>query len=360
MSEHRRIAIIGAGPSGYTAGVYAGRARLEPILFAGVKSGGQLMFTTEVENYPGFPEGINGPELMFSMRQQAERFGTTMKDEYVVAVDLSQRPFRLWTQSQAEANFPSQEFERMSPDQVAGFRQQLMQQEPAVTADAVIIATGARSRMLGVPGEEGLLGKGVSTCAVCDAAFFKEKKTFVVGGGDSAMEDALALTKFAASVTIVHRREEFRASKIMQERVLNHPKISVMWNSAVTEVIGTDKVTQLKIKENDQEKVVDADGIFLAIGHIPSTQLFQNQIKLDQQGFIAARHSFSQAGLELAQGAVSEEGVVKFPSMTSVEGVFAAGDVVDIRYWQAITAAGQGCMAAIDAERWLESQPLSE
>lgn len=352
--EKTKIAIIGAGPAGYTAAVYNARALLEPIQFAGIKAGGQLMNTTDVENYPGFKEGIMGPDLMFAMREQAQRFGADIRDKYVVAVDFSERPFKLWTQM--PDNVDPQEFEQLKGDELQQVLDAVKSQPHDIEADAVIVATGAVSRMLGVPGEDRLFGKGVSTCAVCDAAFYRDRKAIVVGGGDSAMEDALALSKFATEVIVMHRRDEFRASKIMQERVLNHDKITVMWNTNVEEVLGEDKVEAVRVNQDGETKEISTDGIFMAIGHIPVTGMFKDQLELDQHGFIVTRTSFSKPGIEQAQAHVGPEGMLKFPTTTSVEGVFAAGDVVDIRYWQAVTAAGQGCMAAIDAERWLESQ----
>lgn len=358
MSETAKVVIIGSGPSGYTAGLYAARAQLAPILFAGFQSGGQLMWTSDIENFPGFEQGIAGPQLMHTMRQQAERFGTIIRDEYVTAVDFSQRPFKIWT------HFPDgvahDLFEKGTPEEVAAVRAQIMANEPAVLADAVIVSTGASSIMTGVPGEEKLMGKGVSTCAVCDAAFYKEKDTFVIGGGDSAAEDALALTKFAKSVTIIHRRDTLRASKIMQERVMNHPKIKIVWNSQIKEIVGDDKVTAVKVgstvEGNTEVTELPADGVFIAIGHRPVTSIFKDQLELDAHGYIVTRQSYSTQGVELAKAATNEHGLVEFPTMTSVDGVFAAGDVVDVRYKQAVTAAGQGCAAAIDVERWLEKR----
>ncbi|PIR58665.1 MAG: thioredoxin-disulfide reductase [Candidatus Pacebacteria bacterium CG10_big_fil_rev_8_21_14_0_10_56_10] len=352
--EATQLVIIGSGPAGYTAGIYAARARLEPTLFAGIKSGGQLMYTSDVENYPGFAEGINGPQMMMTFRQQAERFGTNVQDSYVVAADLSQRPFKLWTQLPAGTN--PEVFEVGSDEDILAVVNQAKQQPPDVEAQAVIISTGAVSILLGVPGERQLIGKGVSTCAVCDAAFFRDKVTYVIGGGDSAMEDTLALTKFAKKVTVIHRRDQFRASKIMQERVLNNDKVKVMWNSSLKEVIGADHVEKIKVEQDGQLQELPADGVFIAIGHKPVTQLLRDQLQLDDHGYVITRDSFSQLGLELARQHLDDHGLVKFPSMTSVPGVFAAGDVVDVRYKQAVTAAGQGCMAAIDAERWLELQ----
>ena len=305
--EHIKVAIIGSGPAGYTAAIYNARAELKPVVFAGEKSGGQLMWTTEVENFPGFTDGKPGPELMTEMRQQAEKFGADIRDQFITKVDFSAHPFKLQIADKEE-----------------------------VTADAVVIATGAESRMLGIPGEKELLGRGVSVCAVCDAAFFKDKTVFIAGGGDAAMEDALALTKFAKEVTLVHRRDKFRASKIMQDRVLSNDKVKVMYNAEVTEIMGKPMVQKIRIKQDGQENEYPTNGFFLAIGHKPMTKLFSDQIELDETGYIVTNTSKMST------------------SMTSVEGVFAAGDAVDFRYRQAITAAGMGCAAALDAERWLE------
>ncbi|MDA1079756.1 MAG: thioredoxin-disulfide reductase [bacterium] len=324
--EHTKLAIIGSGPAGYTAAVYAARADLAPTLFAGQTSGGQLMWTTEVENFPGFPDGITGPDLMVNMRKQAERFGTKILDKNVTGVDFSVRPFKLQSD------------------------------EMEMTADAVILSLGAQSIALGVPGEKEFIGRGVSTCAVCDAAFYRGKKTYVIGGGDSAMEDTLALKKFAESVTVIHRRDQFKASKIMQERVLSNKKVTVLWNTAIKEIRGDEVVKEILIETDGKEQTLSADGVFVAIGHKPTSELVAQSITLDEHGYIVTRQSVSKHGVAAASGALSEAGLVAFPSMTSVEGVFAAGDCVDIRYKQAITAAGQGCSAALDAERWLESQ----
>lgn len=354
MSDHRRFVIIGSGPAGYTAGVYAARAQLQPVIFAGEKSGGQLMSTTDIENYPGFKDGIAGPELMTVMREQAQRFGAEIRDKYVTAVDFSERPFKIWTTVPAGAT--GEVFEKASRSELAEFQAQIRQTEPTMTADTVVITTGAVSKMMQVPGEDRLLGRGLSTCAVCDAPFFRDKVTYVVGGGDSAMEDTLALTKFAKSVTVLHRRDHFRASKIMQERVLKHPKVKVLWNTAVEEVMGDKKLEKIRINTEGKVQELPAEGIFVAIGHRPVTGIFADQIKLDELGYIVTRQSASKHGVAAAQAALTDDGLLPFPTMTSVEGVFAGGDVVDVRYWQAITAAGQGCAAALDAERWLEQQ----
>lgn len=352
---HTKVAIIGSGPAGYTAAIYAARAKLEPVVFAGQEAGGQLMWTTEIENFPGFPDGIKGPDLMINMMTQAQKFGAQIKYDFVTAVDFSQRPFKLWTNAPQGVTGKQLAIEA-TPEETAKYRAEIMKAEPAITADAVIVATGASSIMLGVKGEMDFLGRGVSTCAVCDAAFYKEKDTFVVGGGDSAMEDTLALTKFAKTVTVIHRRDQFKASKIMQERVLNHPKVKVMWNSAITEVKGDTQVKEIVVNENGATKTIPADGVFIAIGHKPVSALFAGQIELDGHGYVVTRQSASQVGITAAQKALDEKQLVAFPTMTSVDGVFSAGDGVDVRYKQAITAAGQGCSAAIDAERWLESQ----
>lgn len=348
------VVIIGSGPAGYSAATYSSRAKLAPILFAGYSSGGQLMNTTDVENYPGFPNGIMGPDLMIGMREQAQRFGTIIKDEFVTAVDFSSRPFKIWT------NFPEGFdpllFTKLKPEEMENFSRLVKEaSEPTLVAKSVIIATGASPITLGIPGEQEFWAKGVSSCAVCDAAFFKEKKVFVVGGGDSAMEDATALTKFASEVHILHRRDSFKASKIMQERVLNNPKITVHWNSTLNEIMGANAVDKIKVTENGELKEYDAQGVFLAIGHRPMNLIFSNQVEIDQKGYVVTRQSLTQAGVNMAGNSLNEDNMVTFPTMTSVEGVFAAGDGVDVRYKQAITAAGQGCSAALDAERWLET-----
>ena len=325
------LVIIGSGPAGYSAAIYAGRAQLRVLLFAGEQAGGQLMNTTVVENYAGFKDGKMGPDLMVEMQQQAERFGTKVEFRNVERVDFSDPQLKMvFTTIKGE----SVEYQ----------------------AKSIIIATGAQSIMPGITGEKELLGKGVATCAVCDAAFYKGKNVFVVGGGDSAMEDTLALTKFADNVTVVHRRDSFKASKIMQERVLSHPKVKVLWNSEVKEARGQQKLETILILENGQEKELPADGLFFAIGHRPTTEIFKDQISLDNHGYVVTRQSPSKLGVEMAGQSLSEEGLVSFPTMTSAQGVFAAGDVVDVRYKQAITSAGQGAAAAIDAERWLEGR----
>jgi thioredoxin reductase (NADPH) len=302
---HAKVAIIGSGPAGLTAAVYAARANLAPLVFAGHMYGGQLMLTTEVENYPGFPHGIMGPELMEAFRQQAERFGSIIHNVDVTEVDFSVRPFRIKAY------------------------------DDEYTADAVIVATGASARWLDIPGEARLRGRGVSTCATCDGAFFREKHIVVVGGGDSAMEEAIFLTRFGNKVTVIHRRESLRASKIMAERALAHEKIGFIWNTAVVEVLGEDATSALKLLNlvTGEESILDADALFIAIGHDPNTAIFRGQLTLDAAGYIA-----------------SDDGV-----RTNVEGVFVAGDVYDVRYKQAITAAGSGCKAAIDAEKYIES-----
>jgi thioredoxin reductase (NADPH) len=301
-----KVAIIGSGPAGYTAGIYAARANLEPVLFEGLESGGQLMLTTDVENYPGFVDGIMGPELMQVFKQQAERFGTVIKTEFIDSIEKTDEGFKLKS-SKEEYMF-----------------------------DTVILAPGASARWLGVKGEKELQGYGVSACATCDGFFFKEKTVAVVGGGDSAMEEALFLTKFATKVIVIHRRDEFRASQIMQDRVLNHDQIEVMWNKTVEEIKGDGAVSSVVLKDtqNESTEEVNLDGVFVAIGHDPNVKFLEGLVELDEKGYI--KTGFSTA------------------TSTSVDGIFAAGDVADSVYRQAITAAGSGCQAAIDAERWLD------
>ncbi len=302
-----KVLIIGSGPAGLTAAIYAARADLEPLMIEGMERGGQLMITTDVENYPGFPDGIMGPDLMEQMRKQAERFGTRIISSDVTEVDFSKHPFSI---SVGQDNY---------------------------SAESVVVSTGASARWLGVEGEERLRGFGVSACATCDGFFFKEKELIIVGGGDTAMEEALFLTRFASKVTVVHRRDAFRASPIMVDRILDHPKIDVLWDSVVDEVVGETLVTGAKIRNVKTDEVTDfaADGLFVAIGHTPNTKVFDGSLELDEAGYI-----------------LTEPGT----TVTSVEGVFAAGDVTDKIYRQAVTAAGMGCQAALDAQRWLHEQ----
>ena len=304
-----RVAIVGSGPAGLTAALYAARAELKPLVISGVPAGGQLLTTTDVENYPGFPDGIQGPELVDRMRRQAARFGAEFVDDNLVRVDLARRPFVLETGTNG-----------------------------TVLADSVIVATGANARWLELPSETRLRGHGVSACATCDGFFFKGKELAVVGGGDTAMEEALFLTNFATHVTIVHRRDKFRASPIMLERARRHPKISFLLDSTVAEVVGRETVEGLRVKNVHTGGVTElkVGGLFVAIGHTPATEVFRGALELDGEGYVKVRHE----------------------TQTSVEGVFAAGDVHDRRYRQAVSAAGSGCMAAIDAERWLaEHEP---
>lgn len=305
MAQHERLVIIGSGPAGYTAGLYAARANLRPLLFEGLQPGGQLTLTTEVENFPGFPEAILGPELMERMRKQAERFGTRFDPGEVTRVDLSKRPFEVW------------------------------QEDRLYTAEAVIVATGASAKWLGIPSEKKYQGRGVSACATCDGFFFRGVEVAVVGGGDTAMEEATFLTKFATKVHVVHRREELRASKIMQDRARSNPKIQLQLSSVVDEILGDGKaVTGLRLRstKDGATRELPLKGVFMGIGHEPNTRIFRGQLDMNDVGYVT----------------------VKPPSTTtSVPGVFAAGDVADPSYRQAVTAAGSGCAAAIDAERWL-------
>jgi thioredoxin reductase (NADPH) len=317
VTETRQVVIVGSGPAGLTAAIYTARAQLQPLVLEGEPSstsdqpGGQLMLTTDVENYPGFVDGIMGPELMAAFRSQAARFGAEYLTRKVSRVDLSSRPFAVWTD---DPEAP----------------------EPDFLADALIVATGAQSLMLGVPGEDRLLGYGVSTCATCDGFFFRGRDIAVIGGGDSALEDAIFLTRFADSVTVIHRRDELRASKVMQQRAFDNPKISFRWNASVLEVTGDRSVEQVHLRDNltGEESTLKVAGVFVAIGHQPNTALFKGQLEMEDNAYL---RTFGG-------------------TRTNVEGVFAAGDVQDHTYRQAITAAGSGCMAAIDAERFLEDQ----
>lgn len=351
--QKTKLVIIGSGPAGYTAGIYASRAQLEPILFTGHESGGQLMYTSELENFPGFPDGIIGPKFMMNLRKQAQKFGADIRDEQVTAVDFSSRPFRIWTN--LPENVSLDDVKKADDQTFSRYELEIKKSEPALNADSIIISTGATSIMLGIPGEEKFFGRGVSTCAVCDAAFYRGKNVFVIGGGDSAMEDTMALTKFASKVTIVHRRNEFKASKIMQNRVINHPNVNIMWNSELVEIIGDETLKKIKIKSDGKTVEHDADGVFLAIGHKPVVKIFKDKLELDSHDYIVTRQSLSKAGLQKAQKFLNDKDLIDYPTMTSVEGVFAGGDVVDVRYKQAITAAGQGCASALDAEKWLEN-----
>ena len=353
VSKKVSVAIVGSGPAGYTAAIYTSRAQLETTVFAGYQSGGQLMFTTDVENFPGFPDGIMGPKMMMQFRSQAERFGTAVVDMHVTAVDFSARPFKLWTT--LPKGVDPQKLQSLTPQEHTQLRTQIMATKPEYLADSVILSTGASPVKPGITGEEQFSAKGVSYCAVCDAAFFRDKVTYVLGGGDSAMEDALALAKFAKQVTIIHRRDSFKASKIMQERVLSHEKISVLWNTTLEEIKGTTVVEEIVVATAGKKKVLPAGGVFIAIGHTPQTALVADQVALDAHGYVVTGQSASEAGVNHARAAL-KNGLVQYPTMTSVQGVFAAGDNVDVRYKQAISAAGQGCCAALDAERWLERQ----
>lgn len=347
-----KVAIIGSGPSAYSAAIYLSRAQLEPVLFTGLESGGQLMYTNELENFPGFPEGIIGAQFMMNLRKQAERFGTKIFNQYITAVDFSSKNFKLWTALPEGVSL--QDYQKKSTQEIKILQEQIRQLEPTLQSEAVLVATGAKAITLGIPGEEKFFGRGVSVCAVCDSAFYKDKSVVVVGGGDSAMEDTLALTRFVNKVTIVHRRDQFRASKIMQQRVLNNPKVSVLWNAQLKEIIGEQLVQAVVVDVAGKQQQLASDGVFLAIGHKPASNLFASQLATTDQGYILTRRSSNQAGLAMAQSALDAEGKVQFPTMTSVEGVFSAGDVVDFRYRQAITAAGMGAEASLDIEKWLE------
>lgn len=312
------VIIVGGAPAGFTAAIYTSRARLKTLLVAGEKAGGQLMFTTLVENFPGFSAGIQGPDLMMEMQKQSEKFGAEVVLENVTKLELKEKVKRVW--------IGDREYD----------------------GKAVILALGASARMIGV-GEEKLLGRGVSTCAVCDAAFYRNKITYVIGGGDAAMEDALALAKFTDKVTVVHRRDVFKASAIMQEKLKANQNIKVIWNSDIVGVEGDAKLERIKLKNNQtsQESTLAADGLFLAIGHTPTTDLLKGQVELDSHGYLVTNMT------KPAEINNQEIWLAGYPTQTNVDGVFGAGDMVDIRYRQAITAAGMGCMAALDVEKYL-------
>jgi thioredoxin reductase (NADPH) len=316
MPDSHQLVILGSGPAGLTAAIYTARANLSPFVVEGEPSstsdqpGGQLMLTTEVENYPGFVDGVLGPDLMARFRDQAARFGAQFLTHKAKRVDFSSRPFRIWIHS--------------------------TEGEPDILAETVIVATGARALMLDVPGEMRLMGHGVSTCATCDGFFFRNQKIIVVGGGDSALEEASFLTRFGESVTVIHRRKELRASKIMQDRAFANDKVEFVWDSVVTEILGNGRVGGVTLTNvaTGEQSTLDASGVFVAIGHVPNTAVFEGELEMDENGYIKTSDG----------------------TRTSVDGVFACGDVQDHVYRQAITSAGSGCMAAIDAERWLEAQ----
>jgi len=310
MAEHIHLVIIGSGPAGYTAALYASRANLKPVLFTGIEIGGQLTTTSEVENYPGYPNGVLGPQMMEDFRKQAERFGTAIRYTYISQVDFSVKPKKLWTDDGKE-----------------------------ITADAVIIATGASAKWLGLESEQRLNGFGVSACAVCDGYFYRGKNVAVVGGGDTAAEEALYLSKLCNQVNLIVRRDVMRASKIMQERIQKTPNIKIYWNTETIEILGSEVVKGAKFKNNKTNEIFELglEGFFVAIGHKPNTDIFKGQLEMDENGYILTKGK---------------------SSYTSVEGVFAAGDVQDPVYRQAVTAAGSGCMAALDAERWLSSKGI--
>ena len=312
MSQTYDLVIVGSGPAGYTAALYAARANLDVLVFQGFEVGGQLMLTSDVENYPGYRDGVMGPDMMDDFEAQASRFGAEMRPENVERVDLSRRPFKVWAEGE---------------------------EEPTL-ARAVVIATGAQARWLGLPGEQRLMGRGVSGCATCDGFFFKDKRVAVVGGGDTAMEEALFLTKFAAEVLLIHRRDQFRASKIMLERARKNPKITFLTDTVVEDILGENSVEGIRVRnaKTDEMSELEVDGFFAAIGHAPATGIFKGQVEMDEGGYVVQHEH----------------------TMTSVPGVFAAGDVSDKRYRQAVTAAGDGCRASIDAERWLEEQGEAE
>lgn len=307
----RQVVIVGSGPAGFTAAIYAARANLDPLVLGGVYWGGQLVLTSDVENFPGYPEGVLGPDMMAELRAQAERFGAEVRDVDVTRVDFSQRPFIVETDDEV------------------------------ITANSVIVATGATAKRMEALGEDEMFGRGVSTCATCDGWFYRDKTIAVVGGGDSALEEALFLTRFASHVTVVHRRDTLRASKVLQQRAFANPKIDFQWNAVVEEVLGDERVTGLRLRDTvtGEERILPVEGVFVAVGHQPNTALVAGQIELDGHGYIAKQDNDTTA--------------------TNIPGVFAAGDVRDRRYRQAITSAGDGCKAAMDAERWLEEEGIA-
>lgn len=311
-SNHRQVIIVGSGPAGYTAALYTARANLQPLMIGGYTAGGQLMLTSDVENYPGYPKGVQGPEMMQDFREQVERFGAEVLDVDATSVDFSHRPFTVVTD------------------------------DGIYTAESVIVSTGAAAKWLEVPGEELLRGRGVSACATCDGFFFRDRRIVVIGGGDTALEEALFLTRYASSVSVIHRRDSLRASKLLQQRARANPKIDFIWDAVVERIEGEDKVTGVRLRNlvTGERSLVATEGVFVAIGHQPNTGIFQGQLDLDAGGYICMPDPVT--------------------TYTNIPGVFAAGDVRDHRYRQAVTAAGDGCKAAIDAERWLEEQGIAE
>ena len=311
-ATHRQVIIVGSGPAGYTAALYTARANLQPLMIGGYQAGGQLMLTSDVENYPGYPKGVQGPEMMQDFREQVERFGAEVLDVDATEVDFSKRPFTVVTADET------------------------------YTAESIIVATGAAAKWLDVPGEELLRGRGVSACATCDGFFFRDRRIVVVGGGDTALEEALFLTRYAQTVSVIHRRDTLRASKLLQQRARNNPKIDFIWNSVVEAIEGEDKVTGVRLRNlvSGERRTLTTVGIFVAIGHQPNTEIFRGQLDLDALGYVCMPDPAT--------------------TYTNIPGVFAAGDVRDHRYRQAVTAAGDGCKAAIDAERWLEEQGIAE
>jgi thioredoxin reductase (NADPH) len=340
MMAHSAVIVMGSGSAGLTAALYTARANLAPLVFEGKEPGGQLTWTTEVDNFPGFPKGVMGPELMDLMRQQAQRFGADCRFETVIEADLARRPFRVTTTTDPSGD-PSGEHREY-------------------TADALIVATGAAARWLDeVPSEFPFRGAGVSTCATCDGAFYRNRPIAVVGGGDSAVEEATFLTRFASKVTLIHRRDSLRASKIMQDRILSNPKVEYAWNSAVAEVYGEHEphkvLKGLKLRSTVDGSIRDLpiDGLFLAIGHVPNTAVFRGQLAMNPAGYLLNRSALAWDGVD--SGGLRLGDLPNYGTATNVPGVFACGDVVDTHYRQAITAAGSGCAAAIDCEKWLES-----
>lgn len=350
-TKKTQVLIIGAGPTGFSSAIYTSRADLKTTIIAGIRTGGQLMSTTEIENYAGFDQGIQGPKLMTNMMKQAQRFGSEIDYSHVTAVDFNQKPFKIWTT--IPQGYTYQDLENLPKDKLNKVQVEIKKNQPNYLTQSVVIATGSIPLKLNVEGEKKFFGKGISICAVCDAAFYKDKEAIVVGGGDVALEDALALTKFAKKVTIVHRRDQFKASKPMQEKVFANEKITILWNTSVTKFIGNEKLESVELTSNERSYNQKTDGVFLAIGNKSATSIFASSLTLNKKGFIITRKSLNKEGLEMGLNNLDKNNNIIYPTMTAVDGVFAAGDCIDVRYKQAIIAAGNGAQAGIDVAEYL-------